>query len=136
MADLRAKDLATLERRRIDRRYDAIIRLGSLLIGRGLKWGYFGYLTYAGQRTLSSFAGKDTFTSVIVSLGSNVSVAVGASWAVTIGLVIWVFLERRLRKGTTERLHVRIKDLELQIDRKRTSSELTPRGETRPEDQT
>ena len=134
--DLSKKDQAALARLRVDRRYDAIIRLGSLFIGRGLKWGFFAWLAYQGRIAVAALAGKETLASVVLTLGANVSILVGASWAVTIGFGIWVFLERRLRKGTVERLTLRLKDLELSIDRGRSSSQLTPRGDTRPEDQT
>ena len=43
---LSKKDQASLERLKVQRRYDAIVRLGSLLIGRGLKWAFFVYLVW------------------------------------------------------------------------------------------
>jgi|ERR1044072_1759065 hypothetical protein len=133
---LSKKDQASLERLRVQRRYDVVVRLGGLFITRGFKWGFFAYLAYQGRLAIAAFAGKATLTGLIVSLGANASVVIGASWSVSIGIAIWVFLERRLRKGTVERLTLRIKELELSIDRRRSSSQLTPRGDTRPEDQT
>jgi hypothetical protein len=132
---LSKKDQASIERLKVQRRYDAIVRLGGLLIGRGFKWGFFGWLVWQCQIAISAMAGKTTLTSLIVSLGANVSVLVTTSWAVTVGCIVWVFFERRLRKGTVERLTLRIKDLELGLDRGRSSSLLTTRGDTRPEDQ-
>jgi hypothetical protein len=136
MTALSNKDRVGLERLRIQRRYDLIVRLGGLAITRGSKWGFFAYLAYEARLAIVAFAGKATLAGLIVSLGANATIAIGASWAVSIGVGIWVFLERRLRKGTVERLTLRIKELELSIDRRRSSSQLTPRGDTRPEDQT
>jgi hypothetical protein len=131
----RSRDKISLEKLRVQRFWDTFLRLGSLFIGRGLKWGYYAFLTWQARLAMEAFAGKETATSLIMSLGTNVSVAVGVSWASTIVFAIWVFLERRLRKGTAERLTLRIKDLELVLDRQRSSSLLTTRGDTRPEDQ-
>jgi hypothetical protein len=133
-ASLAKKDRATLARLAVNRRHDTIVRLGGLLIGRGFKWGFFAWLVYEIQVSITALAGKTTLTSLIVSLGATVSAVVTVSWATTIAFGIWVFFERRLRKGTVERLSLRVKDLELQLDRGRSSSRLTPRGETRPED--
>jgi hypothetical protein len=47
-----SSSMAWIEQRRVDRRHDTIIRLGSLLIGRGLKWGFFAYLAYQARETL------------------------------------------------------------------------------------
>ena len=100
-----------------------------------MKWGFFAFLIYQIRLSVDSIAGKTTITSIIMSLGTRVSVTVGLSWAVTALFAIWVFFERRLRKDTTERLSLRVQDLELSLDRRRSSSRLTPRGDTRPEDQ-
>ena len=132
---LSKKDAALIARLRVDRRYDLAARVAGLLIGRGLKWGFFAFLVWEARQAIEALAGRTTLTSLILSLGTDVKVVAGVSWAASLALGIWVFLERRLRKGITERLTVRIKDLELQIDRKRSSSELTARGDTRPEDQ-
>src|SRR5438874_10400782 len=104
------KDRVSLERLRIQRRYDAAVRLGGLCITRGSKWGFFAYLAYQGRMAIVAFAGKASLAGLIVSLGANATAAIGASWSVSIGVGIWVFLERRLRKGTVERLTLRIKE--------------------------
>lgn len=137
MADnrLSKKDVGNIERLRVQRRYDAFVRLGSLLIGRGLKWGFFAWLAYQAQIAVSAFAGRTTLTNVGLALGANITMLVSLSWTVTVGFGIWVFLERRLRKGTVERLTLRIKEMEITLDRDRSSSLLTTRGDTRPEDQ-
>ena len=127
----RASDKTSLEKLRIQRRYD----LFSLFVGRGLKWGFWVFLAWQARLTLTAFAGRATATSLIMALGANVSIAVVASWTATIMFAVWVFFERRLRKGTAERLTMRIKELELVLDRRRSSSLLTTRGDTRPEDQ-
>jgi hypothetical protein len=138
MADsqLSKKDRAAIQKLAVNRRWDAVLRLGSLLIGRGSKWLFFGWLVYQGRIGAEAFAGKVTATSLIISLGATLSAVIGVSWATTICFAVWVFFERRLRKNTVERLSLRVKEMELQLDRGRSSSQLTPRGDTRPEDET
>ncbi len=50
------------------------------------------------------------------------------------GAGVYGWKQRDLRKTTVERLQSRIKELELKLDSKRSSSHLTPRGDTREED--
>lgn len=134
MAQLRNKDQLALEKLRVNRRWDTINRLASLAIARGLKWGFFGYLVYEGAGAMQALAGKETTTTLIMSISANARWSIGISWALTLLMGVLVFFERRLRKGTVERLSLRTKELELQLDRGRSSSQLTTRGDTRPED--
>lgn len=128
---LSRKDAAAIEKLRVNRRYDAI----GLVIGRGFKWGFFAILVWQGRHAVEALAGRTTLADFAVTLGANVSTAIAASWTVTIGFGVWVFLERKLRKRVQERLTGRARELELRMDPGRSSSELTPRGDTRPEDQ-
>ncbi len=56
------------------------------------------------------------------------SLTVGVS-----GLVYGLY-QRHLRRETIERTQGRIRELEKAVDNKRSSSRLTVRGDTRPED--
>ena len=131
----RAREKLSVDKLRVQKRYDTALHLCSLFIGRGLKWGFWAFLVWQGRLSLDSFAGRTTETSIMMALGANATLGIAASWATTIMFAVWVFFERRLRKGTAERLTLRIKELELGLDRRRSSSLLTTRGDTRPEDQ-
>lgn len=81
-------------------------------------------------------AGKDTtvnvLASMLVSLLVDIKFTLVAVLAVT--TTIWAFVERGFRRNKVEALQARIRTLETQIDPGRTSSGLTPRGETNPVD--
>lgn len=49
-------------------------------------------------------------------------------------LVLWATMERTLRKRNIRRWHPRIKELETMLDQDRSTSTLTPSGETNPKD--
>lgn len=49
--------------------------------------------------------------------------------------VVYGWYQRKLRRDTVERLQKRNQELEKRIDPERSSSKLTPRGETRPGDE-
>jgi hypothetical protein len=82
-----------------------------------------------------SFAGEVTIASVTLRLLANIIL----KWSLTatvsgLSLALY-FREKRQHERTRERLAKRVTELELQIDRTRTSSNLTAKGRTRKEDQ-
>jgi type III secretory pathway component EscU len=82
-----------------------------------------------------SFAGQATFASLTLRILANIVF----QWSVTIavsGISIALYLrERKQHENTRERLTERITKLEVQIDRRRSSSLLTSKGRTRKEDE-
>jgi len=48
--------------------------------------------------------------------------------------IVWAMKERALRRRKTEYFQSRIRSLEQRLDPERTSSKLTPGGDTNPED--
>lgn len=91
-------------------------------------------IVYLLAHAIESLAGKQTDASILVNLLGKLEISVLLSWAVGGAGLMYGRSQNRLRKRTIERLHGRIKDLESEIDPGRTSSKLTPRGETNPED--
>lgn len=91
---------------------------------------YFGI-----YRTAHELAGRETFATLGISLLADVKPDEIIAYAAAI--VGWIFgvNAQRLRRNTTERLTIRIQELEQRIDPNRTTSGLTPRGQTPPEDQ-
>ena len=87
---------------------------------------------YFAQFLVAPFAGKDTL------LALNVAILGDIKFAATIGLAgaagVWAVVERGLRHRKVEYLQGRIKELEKQRDPGRTSSKLTTKGKTNPED--
>lgn len=85
--------------------------------------------------SLRAFAGQATFASLTLRILASIVF----KWVVTIsvsGISLALYLrERHQHERTRERLTKRITALEKQIDPSRSSSQLTPRGRTRKEDE-
>ena len=92
--------------------------------------------------SIDSLAGKVTLadikllSDVVVKAGYDCSVhplliiASGAFFVFGVIGITYGMLQRKLRKDTVEFLHGRIRDAEIATDPGRSSSELTPRGES------
>ena len=105
------------------------IDLLSQLILVGIPWGALVFIVYWVTGALAEFSGKTTLAQLGISFfGTTIAYIVG------IGGIGFGLIEKRLRRNTIERLQGRIQQLEEVRDPKRTSSKLTTRGTTRPED--
>lgn len=91
---------------------------------------------YFVYRSVAALAGKQTFASVGLSILGNIKVSEGIYIVLTSGGIIFGVGQMQLRRRNIERLTKHSIALEKQLDPKRTSSGLTKRGTTRPEDQT
>ena len=107
-------------------------------IGTACRWGGAAVIVYYLYKSVEAVAGRVTVANVDIALDPfatrwpvRVCLALGA-----LGVIgsLYGWRERRLRRTTIERLQRRNQTLEKLIDPNRTSSELTPRGDTRPED--
>lgn len=95
----------------------------------------FGFCFYEASLALRAFSGQISVANIQFGFLANVSFVWSVSLTVS-GLSIGLYLrERKQHRDTRERLSRRITDLELAIDPSRESSKLTPRGETRREDE-
>jgi hypothetical protein len=99
-----------------------------------IRWGAIVLIVRYGYLSIEALAGKDTFTDIVINFLSDIKVSVAISWSVGAGGAIYGLKQRKLRRDTVERLQGRIKLLESEKDPSRTSSQLTKRGDTRPED--
>jgi len=97
-------------------------------------WTVGGYCAYEVSIAIRSFAGQTTITNVTMQILANVSVNIALVLSVS-GFSIALYMrERKQHRQTRKRMSARITELELRIDPKRTSSNLTPEGLTRKED--
>lgn len=99
-----------------------------------IKWGSLVAIIYFFKEAIVALAGKDTSSKILFSFVSDLKMDRYAAYAAAIGGAIYGMRQRKLRKDTIERLQSRIVDLEKRLDPGRTTSTLTNRGETRPED--
>ena len=90
---------------------------------------------YQISTALRAFAGQTTFASLTLRILANIVV----QWSITIalsGISIALYIrEKHQHERTRERLTERITKLEIRINSSRTSSQLTPKGRTRKEDE-
>lgn len=94
-------------------------------------WVLIAFFAYLG---VDSLAGKITFANIGINFLSEVKTSISLS--ITVGIIgaVYGLKQRKLRRDTVEILQTRIKELESYIDKNRSSSKLTVRGDTRPED--
>ena len=103
--------------------FNNLIRYGAWL---GIaRYGYLSIDALAGETTSLRFLHVITFEVLSRSL---------PWWILTIALGFWAVKETREKKRKTEKLTVRIKELETILDPNRTSSGLLPSGDTHPDD--
>lgn len=109
---------------------DVVDSLGSKVI----RWGSSIFIIYLFSSALKELAGKETYADVFIAVLGNLTFERGACYVAGGAGVVYGLLERKLRRDKTEKLANRIQGLEKSFDPKRSSSKLTPRGMTRPED--
>jgi len=80
-------------------------------------------------------AGKSTFADVGFRILGNIKVSDGIAYIFGGGGLVYGLGQRQLRRKNVERLTAVKNDLERRLDPNRTSSDLTRRGTTPPEDQ-
>lgn len=95
-----------------------LIRYGALIAG-------FHYI----DSMIQHLAGQVTTATIDIPFMNGVLGAIVGG-----GGMVYGHKQNKLRKNTVERLQNRIKELENRIDNRRSSSGLTNRGDTHPED--
>jgi hypothetical protein len=126
VSDLSKRDRAVLERDRLALRYGlarTVIKTAGAVLA-----------VYFGREIIIALAGRDTYLALKVAFLGDIKIEIAFSVAGFASL--WAICERKLRHRKVEALQGRIKQLETQIDQKRSSSRLTPKGKTNPMDKT
>ena len=94
-----------------------------------IQCGTFVGITYILYLMVGELAGKQTAADITISLWDKALAVIFGG-----GGVLYGHKERKLRKDTVERLQKRNIELESMIDKNRSTSGLTPLGDTDPED--
>jgi hypothetical protein len=105
------------------------------VISTGIKYGCLAYCAWLALQGVRALSGKITLANIALNFLGSISTNNAVCYTVTGGAVGWGYLERRLRKAKTETFQGRVRDLEKLIDPKRSSSNLTPQGDTNPMDE-
>lgn len=118
---------------KLELKFELFYRLIDLL-RHTIEWGGYLGLAYFATVIVSDLAGKETFASFFLQFIGKENTSDSLVFVLALVFGAWALLERRLRRRKTVELSQRIQKLESSIDPKRTSSKLTPTGETHPGD--
>jgi hypothetical protein len=99
-----------------------------------IRWGCSVVIAYFGYLSIVEMAGLDTKANIAIKLLGDLSVSNAVAWLFGGGGIAYGVKQRQLRQTTVERMHRRQVELEKEHDSRRTSSRLTSRGRTNPED--
>jgi hypothetical protein len=99
-----------------------------------IRWSGLVGIAYFLFRSIDILAGQHTEANFGIEFLSKIQITYKLAIAITAGAIFYAQRQRKLRRDVVERLAKRIQELELRIDPQRSSSLLTPRGDTREED--
>jgi len=83
---------------------------------------------------LKVMSGKQTLLNVTMLLIANLKMSEKISYILGLGGLLYGYRQRRLRRIVIENMSGHQRKLELLLDPQRTSSGITPKGTTRPDD--
>jgi hypothetical protein len=126
------KQKTDLEYRLAFKRIDAFVTVSKTLI----QWAALVGCAFIIYKCVAVLAGKETLARLGVSILGNIKVSDGILAVLTGGSLAYGIGQRALRRRNIERLTPRSIELEKRLDSNRTSSSLTRKGTTRPEDKT
>lgn len=89
---------------------------------------------YCIHLAVADVAGRVTDANIAMQFLGNLQVSMALSWAVGLAGGAYGIQQNRLRRRTVHSLHSQIKGLETKIDPSRSSSDLSPTGDTNPGD--
>jgi hypothetical protein len=119
-------DPNSLDYYRVKQRYDTA--------RTAIRWAGIVIVAYVGFGALKAFAGQSTSVAISLILNALVDLKLQLAIALTGTACAWAAAERILRLRKVESMQGRIKELETRLDPNRSSSGLTPRGQTNPRD--
>lgn len=105
-----------------------------------IRWGFGFLIVREVYRIVAALAGESTFADIGIEidvLGATLGqtpVSHGIAFLLAVVGLMYGLRQAKLRRDTVERLQGRIRELERGLDPNRTSSGITPRGTTQPED--
>lgn len=132
MGKSRSKDDLLRENRYLRRNH--ISQNIVILISNLAKWATLALIAYFGYLSIAVLAGKTTASNIAISFFSDLKINKDLALIFGGSGLAYGGYQRQLRKKTIERLQGRIQTLEKCLDQRRSSSKLTTRGSTRPED--
>lgn len=99
-----------------------------------IRFGALVACVYFLSSSIQNLAGKSTDANIFVQFLGDFNVGQGVAVLFGAGGTMYGLAQRSQRQRMIERLHGRIKQLERQIDPRRSSSNITETGDTNPVD--
>lgn len=106
------------------------------IVNNLIKWGGAVLIFRYAASTINSLAGQHTYSNIMVKLVTDMNINEWLAYSLAAGGVVYGKSQNTLRKRTIKELSERSADLERRIDPGRSTSGLTPFGDTHPEDMT
>jgi hypothetical protein len=104
------------------------------VINNLIRWGGAVAIAYFAFRSILALAGQHTAADIGIKFLADVRVSEALAWIFGGSGIAYGWRQRKMRRDTVERIQGRVEAYEKVIDPRRSSSSLTKRGETRPED--
>jgi hypothetical protein len=104
------------------------------IIGDVSRYGAICFVAWCVYASIDALAGQQTNADVFISFLADVKVSEALAYIFGASGLVLAYRERRLRQRTVEHVQGRNQTREKAIDPGRTSSQLTPKGETNPRD--
>ena len=120
---------------RMLRRYRTMEAIVSV-INNLVRWGGLVAIAYFTYLSVTALAGQRTIADIGIKFLADVRVSEALAWLFGGSGIAYGLRQRKLRRDTVERIQGRVQRFETNVDPRRTTSKLTTRGETRPEDTT
>lgn len=99
-----------------------------------IRWGVLLGLGRYFYLTMAILAGKQTLANIAFQFLTSMKVSQSIAYLFGAGGIMYGYGERRVRQRNIKRLAGSKNELERMLDPKRTSSNISPRGTTRPGD--
>jgi hypothetical protein len=99
-----------------------------------LKYGSLVAISAIFASALKILSGKQTLLNVTMLLVAHLKLSEKISYALGLAGILYGYRQRRLRRIVIENMSEHQRRLELSLDPRRTSSKITSKGTTRPDD--
>jgi hypothetical protein len=100
-----------------------------------IKYGCLAVVAYFTYGSITVLAGRQTFAQIGIKVLGDIKIANSIGYVVGGGGIAYGRRQKKLKEDVIQKLAPRIKELETAIDSSRSSSGITERGRTRPEDE-
>jgi hypothetical protein len=98
------------------------------------KWVPLAIIARYAYLAIAALAGQDTKAELLLSVLTEAELKVSLAWAIGGVGVLYGLVQRELRRQVIARYAPYLSQAELALDPARSSSDLTPRGDTPPDD--